>query len=305
MKPAPSSPSRFAAGTRTPSSWSSPVAARVEPHLLLEPTDGEARRLGGHDERGDPRAAVVVRAGARGEDVQPGLARVGDEPLLAVDDPGAAVRARLVARRRPACRRRRSPPGSVRPYAPSICPDARGGRYRPVARPWRRWQRPAAEARVRRDDDPERAPDPADLLDGDRVRERIHPGAAPALRDVDPEPAQLADPAHDLGREAPRALVLVDDRRDLLGHERADGVPQQDVVGREIEVHGRMLPRPTDGSAARRTAVLVSLSRHVRARRHRAARDGRPRDHRCRRGARVRAPAGDPRPPAAHRSHAA
>ena len=93
--------------------------------------------------------------------------------------------------------------------------------------------------------------------------------------------------------------------RDLLGHERADGVPQQDVVGREIEVHGRMLPRPTDGSAARRTAVLVSLSRHVRARRHRASRDGRPRDHRCRRGARVRAPAGDPRPPSAHRSHPA
>ena len=83
-------------------------------------------------------------------------------------------------------------------------------------------QRPAAEARVGGDDQPERPPDAADLLDRDRVGERVHPGAAPALRDVDPEPAELADPAHDLDREAALALVLVDDRRDLGLHELAD-----------------------------------------------------------------------------------
>ena len=64
-----------------------------------------------------------------------------------------------------------------------------------------------------------------------------------------PEPAQLADPADDLGREAPGALVLVDERRDLGGHEVADRVAQEDVLGREVEVHA--LERTPAGSRAR------------------------------------------------------
>ena len=76
-------------------------------------------------------------------------------------------------------------------------------------------ERPAAEARVRGHDQPERAPDAADLLDRDRVGQRVEPGAALVLGDRDAEPAELADAPDDLGREAALALVLVDDRRDL------------------------------------------------------------------------------------------
>ena len=76
-------------------------------------------------------------------------------------------------------------------------------------------ERPAAQARVGRDDEPERAPDPADLLDRDRVGQRVEAGAALVLGDRDAEPAELADAPDDLDREAALALVLVDDRRDL------------------------------------------------------------------------------------------
>ena len=76
-------------------------------------------------------------------------------------------------------------------------------------------ERPAAEAGVGGDDQPERAPDAADLLDRDRVRQRVEAGPALVLGDRDAEPAHLADPAHDLDREPALPLVLVDDRRDL------------------------------------------------------------------------------------------
>ena len=99
-------------------------------------------------------------------------------------------------------------------------------------------KRPAAEARVGRDDQPERSPDAADLLDGDGVGERVEPGAALVLGDRDAQPAELADAADDLDREPSLALVLVDDRCDLGQHEVADGVAQQGVFGREVEVHG-------------------------------------------------------------------
>jgi hypothetical protein len=88
------------------------------------------------------------------------------------------------------------------------------------------------------DDDPERAPDAADLLDSDRVGQRVHPGAAVLLGDGDPEPAHLAEASDDLGREAVGALVLVDHRRDLRLHEVADGRAEEGVLGREVEVHG-------------------------------------------------------------------
>ena len=100
-------------------------------------------------------------------------------------------------------------------------------------------ERPAAEARVRRDDQPERAPDAPDLLDRDGVGERVEAGSALVLGDRDAEPAQLADAPHDLDREAPLALVLLDDRRDLGEHEVADRVAQERVLGREVEVHRR------------------------------------------------------------------
>src|SRR4029079_2851374 len=81
-------------------------------------------------------------------------------------------------------------------------------------------------------------PDAADLLDRDRVGERVEPGAALVLGDRDAQPAELADASDVLDRETTLALVLVDDRGDLGQHEVADGVAQQGVFGREVEVHG-------------------------------------------------------------------
>ena len=68
-----------------------------------------------------------------------------------------------------------------------------------------------------------------------------------------PEPAELADAADDLGREASLALVLVDDRRDLGEHEVADRVAQEDVLRGEVEVHD---PERTPDSTSR-TPVLA------------------------------------------------
>ena len=93
-----------------------------------------------------------------------------------------------------------------------------------------------------RDDQPERAPDPADLLDRDRVGQRVEAGPALVLRDRDAEPAELADAPDDLDREAALALVLLDDRRDLGRHEVADRVAQQRVLRGEVEVHRPSLP---------------------------------------------------------------
>jgi hypothetical protein len=98
---------------------------------------------------------------------------------------------------------------------------------------------------VGRDDDPERAPDPADLLDGDRVGEIVEAGATLVLGDRDAKPAHLAEALHDLGREAVRLLVLLDDRRDLLRHEVADRLAEEPVLRREVEVHGPSLPAAT------------------------------------------------------------
>src|SRR4029450_10930402 len=103
---------------------------------------------------------------------------------------------------------------------------------------------PAAEARVRGDDQPERAPDPPDLLDRDRVRQRVQPGAALVLRVRDAEPAHLAEPPHDVGWKAALALMLIDDRRDLLDHEIADGGAQQRVLRGEVEVHAASVAPP-------------------------------------------------------------
>jgi hypothetical protein len=92
-------------------------------------------------------------------------------------------------------------------------------------------ERAAPEARVRSHDQTERAPHPADLLDRDRVGERVETGAALVLGDRDAEPAELSDPADDLAREAAFALVFVDDWRDLGGHELADRVAEQACSG--------------------------------------------------------------------------
>ena len=54
-------------------------------------------------------------------------------------------------------------------------------------------ERVAAQAHVGRDDDAQRTPDAADLLDRDGVRERVEPGAALLFGERDAEHAHLAE----------------------------------------------------------------------------------------------------------------
>ena len=196
-------------------------------------------------------AAVVLRAGAGGDDVRPGLPGVGDEALAAVDHPLAAVGA--VVAFEPG---RRARAAGVRAGAglgqPVRADDLAAGHRDEVAvlllLRAGEVQRAAAQRGVGGDDEPERAPHPRDLLDRDGVGERVHAGAALVLGDRDAEPAHLAQPADDLDREAVLSLVLLDDRRDLVLHEVADRRPEQLVLRREVQVHR---PEPTSRPRAR------------------------------------------------------
>jgi hypothetical protein len=211
--------------------------------MKATPWNAEPGRVGRDDERADLRPALVVGPGSGGDHVCARLPGVGDEPLRPIERPGAAVRAVLETRGRPRA-------AGVAPRArlgEAVGADdlAAGHRDQPallllVAAG--QVERAAPEARVGGHDQPERAPHPADLLDRDGVREGVHARPALVLGDRDAEPAELADAAHDLGRESPLAFVLIDDRRDLGGHELADRVAEQGVLGPEVVVHR---PEPT------------------------------------------------------------
>ena len=255
LKPLPCSPSRFAAGTRAPSKRSSPVAEACSPSLSSSrPT------LKPGVSAGTMNALISAAPSSRvpgpgGDDVRARLAGVGDEALAAVEDPGPAVGPVLEPRGRPGPARIAA--GARLGQAVRADDLAPGHRHEEALLLLVRAgqvERAAAEARVGGDDQPERAPHPADLLDRDGVGQGVEPGAALVLGDRDAQPAELADPADDLGREAPRALVLVDDRRDLGEHEVADRVAQEDV----LRARGRgPWPRAYTGTARARTPVLA------------------------------------------------
>ena len=226
---------------------------RVQPQLLLEPADREARRRRRDDERADLGRAVVASAGPGRHDVRAGLAGVGDEPLRAVDDPRAAVGSLFVAGRRPGAAGVAAGAGLGQPVGAE---DVAPGHGHEVARDLvgraGEMERAAAEARVGRHDQAEAAPDPADLLDRDGVGQRVEPGAAFLLRERDAQPAHRAQAVDDRTREAPRLLVLVDDRSDLGHHEIADGFAQERVLRREVEVHGRRVAPAHEASGRER-----------------------------------------------------
>src|SRR5262249_11499722 len=70
-----------------------------------------------------------------------------------------------------------------------------------------------------------------------RVADRVHPGAAEALRHRHAQQAELGEPRHDLLREAMLAVDGGGVGRDLPGREVARGLPDQLLLGRELEVH--------------------------------------------------------------------
>jgi len=67
----------------------------MQAELLLEPADEEAGRARLDDEGTDLGRAVIALAGPGGDDVGARLAGVGDEALVAIDDPRTAAMAVL------------------------------------------------------------------------------------------------------------------------------------------------------------------------------------------------------------------
>jgi len=100
-----------------------------------------------------------------------------------------------------------------------------------------RWKWVAAQRRVRRDDDAQRPPNARQLLDRDRVRERVEPGTALLFGERDAEQAHRAKLGDDVRREATLLLVLVDLVDHLALEEVADGSAEQFVLGRKFEIH--------------------------------------------------------------------
>ena len=123
-------------------------------------------------------------------------------------------------------------------------------------------ERAAAEARVGRDDEPERAPDPADLLDRDRVGERVEPGAALVLGERDAEPAELAERGgRSRSGSGARARAPRRPGATSSDHEVADRLAQELVLGGEVEVHGG---EPSTGGGGAPGASRGSMPRRHR-----------------------------------------
>ena len=129
-------------------------------------------------------------------------------------------------------------PGSVSPKAASFRPDARSGSHSLLLLLGAEEEdRHRAERRVRGDGDAHGGVDSRQLLDRDRVGDRVSARAAPLLRNGqahEPEPRQLL---HELVGKAVLAVELLGDRRDALLGELANGAPDELVLVRELEVH--------------------------------------------------------------------
>ena len=99
-----------------------------------------------------------------------------------------------------------------------------------------------AERGVRRDRDRDGGVDARQLLDCDRVRDRVAAGAAVLLGDRQAHQPQLGELGDELVREAVLAVELLGDRRDLRLGELADGAADQLLLVRELEVQATSLP---------------------------------------------------------------
>src|SRR4051794_11282038 len=98
-------------------------------------------------------------------------------------------------------------------------------------------KRVATERRMGGDDDAERAPNPRDLLDRDRVGQGVESGAAFLFGKRNTEQAHRAKLGDDVGREATVLLVLVDLVDYLTLQKIADGSAEQLLLGGQFEIH--------------------------------------------------------------------
>ena len=181
-------------------------------------------------------------------------AGVRDEDLRAVDDPLAVLESRGRARRA-------GVGAGVRlgqPERGELRPDARSGSHCPLLLLGAEVvDRQRAEGVVRGDGDRDRRVDPRQLLDRDRVRERVGARAAVLLRDRHPHQPELGELGDELVREALLAVELLGDRRDLLERELPHGVAEQLVLVLEIEVQREPLRELDDQPHAVAGAALV------------------------------------------------
>jgi hypothetical protein len=95
-----------------------------------------------------------------------------------------------------------------------------------------------AQRRVRAHRDRNGRVDARELLDRQRVGERVAARAAVLLGERDPHEPELAQLGDDLVREALLAVELLGHRRDLVAGEVADGLLDEAVVVGEVEEHG-------------------------------------------------------------------
>ena len=90
---------------------------------------------------------------------------------------------------------------------------------------------------MRRDGDRDGGVDSRQLLDRDRIGDRVASRAPVLLGDRHPHQPQLGHLADELDGEAGLAVELLGHRCNALAREGANGVPDQLLVGGEIEVH--------------------------------------------------------------------
>ena len=228
---------------RTPSKWSSPVADAWSPSFSSSrPTLNPGVSAGTMNAliRALPSSVVPVRAATTYVPAWPALVMNRLPPSMTQSPEPSSARFAVV-RRPPASR---AGAGLGEPVAA----DDLAARHRHqelalLVVGAGEQDRAAAQRRVRRDDQPERAPDPADLLDRDRVGEGVHAGAAPLLRDGDAEPAHLAQLVDDAaGNRRSRSCSSTSGATSPSMYV-TDGAAEQLVLGRQVEVHGPSMAR--------------------------------------------------------------
>ena len=100
-------------------------------------------------------------------------------------------------------------------------------------------ERHRAERRVGCDRDRDGRVDSRELLDRDRVTQRIAAGTAELLGERDPHQPELGHLGDELVGEAAFAVELLGDGRDAFDGEGAHGVAEQLLLGREVEIHAQ------------------------------------------------------------------
>ncbi len=196
----------------------------------------EAGRALIDDERGDAALRRHVLVGARQHHAEAADRALRDEHLGAVEDPVIAVAHAGGLHRRAVGTRTRL---GERPRREPLA----GGRLRQVLLLLRVVAEgedvAGTEAVVAGDGERERSVDARALLDADRVRERVHAGAAVLLRDADPEQPELGEPGDDLRREAFLRVPAAGVGPHLALAEVAHALAQDAVLLVELEVHSR------------------------------------------------------------------